>query len=220
MPHARQHHAHQHALTRTRERRHQLAHEAARLMAENGIRDYGLAKRKAAERLGITDDASLPRNSEIEDALREYQRLFQADTQPSRLQAQREAALGALEFFAPFAPRLVGPVLDGTADAHSPILLHLYADDALAARTFLLDQGIRAQARSRRVRLDRNRNADCDVWLFEAEGFAFDVTVLPHEALRQAPLSPVNEKPMARAAAAQLRELLAADDTPRPAPGS
>ncbi|HZV38696.1 MAG TPA: hypothetical protein VFF96_08110, partial [Pseudoxanthomonas sp.] len=75
MHHARRH-AHEHALTRTRERRHRLAHEAARLMAEGGIRDFHQAKLKAASRLGIFDDASLPRNREIEDALREYQRLF------------------------------------------------------------------------------------------------------------------------------------------------
>lgn len=72
------HHARAHADTRTRERRHRLAHEAARLMAEGGIRDFHQAKLKAASRLGIHDDASLPRNREIEDALREYQRLFAA----------------------------------------------------------------------------------------------------------------------------------------------
>ena len=66
------HRARQHAETRTRERRHRLAHEAARLMAEGGIRDFHQAKLKAAARLGIHDDASLPRNREIEDALREY----------------------------------------------------------------------------------------------------------------------------------------------------
>src|SRR5690606_6689468 len=72
----RQAHAQAHAQTRTRERRHRLAHEAARLMAEGGMRDYHQAKLKAAQRLGILDDASLPRNREIEAALREYQRLF------------------------------------------------------------------------------------------------------------------------------------------------
>ena len=112
MAHARQH-AHQHAQTRTRERRHRLAHEAARLMAEGGIRDYHQAKLKAAQRLGIHDDASLPRNREIEEALREYQRLFQGEAQASSLRQRREAALRALEFFAAFDARLVGPVLDG-----------------------------------------------------------------------------------------------------------
>src|SRR4030095_8508157 len=105
------HHARQHAETRTRERRRRLAHEAARLMAESGIRDYHLAKLKAAERLGIHDDASLPRNREIEDALREYQRLFQGDMQQQAVRVRRDAALRALEFFAGFSPRVVGSVV-------------------------------------------------------------------------------------------------------------
>ena len=117
------HHARQHAETRTRERRHRLAHEAARLMAEGGFRDYHQAKLKAAERLGIHDDASLPRNREIEQALREYQRLFVGESQLQAVHSRRQAALRALEFLADFSPRLVGPVLDGTADANSPVLL-------------------------------------------------------------------------------------------------
>jgi hypothetical protein len=50
-------HAVTHTETRTRERRQRLAIEAARLISEGGIRDYHLAKRKAADRLGIHDDA-------------------------------------------------------------------------------------------------------------------------------------------------------------------
>lgn len=211
MPHARQH-AHQHALTRIRERRHRLAHEAARLMAESGMRDYHQAKLKAAERLGITDDASLPRNREIENALREYQRLFQGDTQASGLRQRREAASRALEFFAVFDPRLVGPVLEGTADAHAPVALHLYCDDFDAIPRHLDRHGIPAEARARRIRLDRERVAEFPVWLFSAEDLTFDLTVLPHDALRQAPLSGIDEKPMRRASAAQLRALLADEE--------
>ena len=207
MPHARQH-AHQHALTRTRERRHRLANEAARLMAESGMRDYHQAKLKAAERLGIHDDASLPRNSEIEEALREYQRLFQRDGAEG-LRLRREAALRALEFFAAFEPRLVGPVLDGTADARSPVALHLHSDDPDAVARFLEQHHIPVESRSRRIRLDRERSDDYPVWLFSAEDLAIDLTVLPGPVLRQAPLSGVDERPMRRASAAQLRELLA-----------
>lgn len=206
------HRARQHAATRTRERRHRLAHEAARLMAEGGIRDFQQAKLKAASRLGILDDASLPRNREIEDALREYQRLFLGDAQTADLRTRREAALRALEFFAQFDARLVGPVLDGTADGNSPIALQLYTDDADAVPRFLEDHSIPADARSRHLRLDRAREGDFPVWVFSAEDLAFDLTVLPADALRQAPLSGVDEKPMKRAAAGQLRELLAAEE--------
>ena len=205
-------HAQIHSQTRVRERRHRLAHEAARLMAEDGMRDFHQAKLKAAQRLGIHDDASLPRNREIEDALREYQRLFRGNEHARQLRIRREAALRALEFFGPFDARLVGPVLEGTSDQNSPVALHLYSDDAGAVAVFLEDHRIPAESRQRRVRLDRDRSQDCDVWVFSAEELAFDLTVLPATALRQAPLSGVDEKPMHRASAAQLRMLLAEED--------
>ncbi|HXH00981.1 MAG TPA: hypothetical protein VNI56_02160 [Xanthomonadaceae bacterium] len=211
MPHARPH-AHTHAQTRTRERRQQLATEAARLMAQGGIRDFHQAKRKAAETLGITDDASLPRNREIEDALREYQRLFQGETHGLELRRRREAALGALEFFATFEPRLVGPVLEGSADAHSQVQLHLHADDAEAVPRFLDEHGIPADARTQRIRLDRERSEEVPVHVFVAEEIAFDLSVLPRSVLRQAPLSGIHERPMKRASLAQLRALLAQDE--------
>ena len=206
------HRARQHAERNTRERRHRLAREAARLMAEGGVRDYHQAKLKAAERLGMRDDASLPRNREIEDALREYQRLFLGEAHATGLRRRREAALRALEFFAAFDARLVGPVLEGTADAHSPVALQLYADDPDAVARFLEDAGIPAESGSRRLRLDRKREGTFPVWLFSAEDLGFDVTVLPAGALRQAPLSGVDEKPMRRASAAQLLQLLAEDE--------
>ena len=206
------HHARQHAETRTRERRHRLAHEAARLMAEGGIRDFHQAKLKAASRLGIHDDASLPRNREIEDALREYQRLFAGEAHVQGLHQRREAALRALDFFRDFSPRLVGPVLEGTADANSAVLLHAHSDDPDALPRFLDEHGIPCESRMRRLRLDRERSLDASVWLFSAEDLSFDVTVLPLDALRQAPLSNVDEKPMRRASLAQLRQLLAEEE--------
>ena len=209
------HHARQHAETRTRERRHRLANEAARLMAEGGFRDYHQAKLKAAERLGIHDDASLPRNREIEEALREYQRLFSGGAQWQAVKVRREAALRALEFFTPFSPRLVGPVLEGTADANTPVHLQLHSDDADAVSRFIEEHRIPAEARTRHLRLDRERSSDLPVWLFSAEELTFDLTVLPHDTLRQAPLSNVDEKPMKRASLAQLRQLLLEDEIAR-----
>ncbi|NCT69581.1 MAG: hypothetical protein GXC75_01425 [Xanthomonadaceae bacterium] len=206
------HHARQHAETRTRERRQRLAHEAARLMAESGMRDFHQAKLKAASRLGIHDDASLPRNREIEEALREYQRLFAGEAHATGLRQRREAALRALEFLSGFSPRLVGPVLEGTADANTPVHLHVHSDDPDAVTRWLEDHRIPADARDRRLRMDRERVADVPVWVFSAEELSFDLTVLPHDALRQAPLSGIDEKPMKRASAAQLRQLLAEED--------
>ena len=95
-----------------------IAQEAARLISESGIRDYALAKRKAADQLQVSDLGQLPRNDEIEEALYQYQRLFRFDEQPRRLRYLRTVALRAMEFLAAFEPHLVGTVLRGTADQH------------------------------------------------------------------------------------------------------
>ena len=181
-------------------------------MAEGGIRDFHMAKLKAAQRLGIFDDASLPRNSEIEDALREYQRLFLGSDQAFEVRRRREAALNGLEFFRDFKPRLVGATLDGTADANSEVALHLHCDDADAVLRWLDEHAIPVQSRSRHLRLDRQREGDYPVWLFSAEDLSFDITVLPADVLRQPPLSGIDGKPMRRASLAQLRALLADEE--------
>jgi len=190
------------------ERRQRLAHEAARLMAESGMDDYGQAKRKAARRLGIVDEAVLPRNAEIQTALREYQRLFQSHSQPLALRQRREAAVEAMRFFAGFAPRLVGPVLDGTADAHAPVLLHLHAEDADEVARFLIESDIPADAGTATIWLDKKRSVEVPAWHFMADDVAFALKVLPLSALYQAPLSALDDKPAARATAQQVRALL------------
>ena len=202
------HHAAEHARTRTRERRHRLAVEAARLIAEHGVRDYHQAKMKAAQRLGEHDDHALPRNHEVEAALREYQRLFRADQQPHQLRSRRDAAMEAMRFLAPFEPRLVGAVLDGTADEHTPICLHLHAEPLEQVLTFLENNAIPFDQRARFVRLDRQRSEEFPVLLFSADGLAFDLTVLTPEQLRQAPLDRSGEHPMQRASLATLEKRL------------
>jgi hypothetical protein len=117
-----------------------------------------------------------------------------------------------MEFFGAFDARLVGPVLDGTADRYSPVSLQLYTDDADAVARYLDQHLIPAESRSRRVRFDRERADDVPVWLFSAEELTFDLTVLPRDALRQAPLSAIDERPVKRASPSQLRTLLAEDE--------
>jgi hypothetical protein len=193
------------------ELRRRIALEAARLMSESGIRDFALAKRKAAERLGIFDEGSLPKNAEVEDALREHQRLFQAEEHPQLLRALREAAREAMEFFARFEPRLVGPVLEGTADRHSAVCLHVFADAAEEVMLLLDEQGIAYDEDQRRLRMTRDTLMEAPVLKVVQNGTAFDITILPRDAIRQAPLDRVDDKPMRRASLATLDELLASD---------
>lgn len=203
-------HAQLHAQTRLRERRRRLAVEAARLISEGGIRDFHLAKLKAAERLGMHDDQSLPRNDEVEAALREHQRLFLGEAQEALLRERREAAAQAMTFLADFEPRLVGAVLDGTADVHSAICLQVHAEDATEVARFLAERGIPVDESIRRLRLDRERQADVPVYAFSADGLPFDLAVLPRDALRQAPLDRSGSRAMRRASLPALQRLIEA----------
>jgi len=76
----------------------------------------------------VNDVAVLPKNVEIEAALREHQRLFGGDSHDHTLKEQRRIALDTMRMLNEFQPRLVGSVLTGTATAHSDINLHLFAD--------------------------------------------------------------------------------------------
>jgi hypothetical protein len=196
------------------EARRRIAVEAARLIAEGGLRDYRMAKEKAAARLGIPGEAALPRNSEIEDALREHQRLFQAADQPRTLRRLREAAVEAMRFFARHEPRLVGAVLEGTADEHSAVCLHLYSDQPHEVLAFLDERGIPYEEQQRRLRLDRNVARDVPALVFRAGDTPIDLTLLPYDQLRQAPLDRTGDKPMQRATLAGLQALLDDSDPP------
>lgn len=194
--------------TRLAHVRRSIAVEAAKLMSEGGMRDYYAAKRKAADRLGIVDEAQLPRNIEIQDALREHQRIFQAESQSSHLRMLRETALEALQFFDRFRPRLVGAVLEGTADQYSAVCLHLFADTPEEVAIFLADNGIPYDESERRLRIKRERWEVRPVFRFRADEIPVDLTVFPPTALRQAPLSQVDGKPMQRAGLTMVETLL------------
>jgi hypothetical protein len=125
----------------TRER---IAHLAARMMAEDGIEDYGLAKRKAARQAGAADTRQLPDNEEIEAALRTYRELYQ-QRHPAQLRELRELALAVMAEFPQFDPHLTGSVLHGNAGKFADIHLQLFAESNKAVEFALLDRGIRYQ---------------------------------------------------------------------------
>ena len=188
--------------------RRALAQEAARIMAEQGVDDFLLAKRKAAERLGATDVSVLPRNTEIESALAEYHRLFSSQTHSSTIKELRQTALDTMDMFEGFQPRLVGPVLSGTASEHSEINLHLFADRAESVALRLLERNIPHQSAERRLRYEADRIVGYPAFRFVAGDQPIDVVVFPVDGIRQAPSSPVDGKPMRRGDAAEVRSLL------------
>lgn len=195
--------------------RHEMAHIAAKIMVERGIRDYRLAKQKAAEHLGINPRNSvLPKNSEIETATIEYQRLFGGQEQAARLLRMREAAAHAMQLFSDFRPRLVGEVLSGTAGVHTPVCLHLFAEQEEVVDMFLEDKGIPFEIVERRFKFADGHSAFYPTFCFVAGEDRFEATVFRLTDMRQSPLSLVDGSAMPRATLAELNDLIGAENSP------
>lgn len=168
-------------------------------MAQHGIQDYLIAKRKAAERYGIVDGPLLPKNIEIEAALVSWQRLFGGSAHASSLQAQRRVALAAMQVLAQFEPRLVGPVLAGSATEFADIQLHVFSDSAEAVCLHLMDRRYDYEVFERKMRMTPERQVSVPSIRFGMGEETIEAFVFPRDGIRQAPISPVDGRPMRRA---------------------
>lgn len=130
--------------------RARIAQLAAQLMAEHGIQEHALAKRKAARQLGVTSNNVLPSNEEIDVALKAYLSLFESDTHEQDLDAMRRQALEVMEVLARFNPVLTGGLVQGAASRHSDIELEVYSDSSKEFEQFLLNQDIEFKSEERR----------------------------------------------------------------------
>jgi hypothetical protein len=126
--------------------RRRIAHAAARILAEDGSLDYGSAKRKAARQLGAADSGNLPDNQQVEEALRSYRAIYQADEARAQLLLLRTTAIEYMEKLEAFDPHLTGSVLNGTAGRNADINLQLFTDHPKDLEFLLMRQGTPYQA--------------------------------------------------------------------------
>ncbi len=181
------------------ERERQLvAQEAARIIVDHGVRDYRVAKQKAADRLGMNNRGSLPGNAEIEVAVAEHLKIFGGESYEYHLRLMRVAALSAMELLSAHSPRLVGPVLAGTADENSSVNIHVFSDSAESIAMELASMGINYKSYERRLKSRRGQVELYSGFEFHHSNNAIQVTVFPIDGIRQAPMSPIDGKPMKR----------------------
>ncbi len=208
------------APTRSDHLRSAVAQEAARLMAEHGIQDFLVAKRKAAERYGVFDGAVLPRNTEIEAALMSHQRLFGGVQHEHSLHEQRRVAMEAMQLLEKFEPRLVGSVLAGSATEFADIQLHVFSDSAETVYLHLLERRFEYEVFQRRMRMSPDREIQVPTVRFHMGENVVEAFVFARDGIRQSPVSPVDGRPMRRADLRELREVMLARSGPRAsAPG-
>jgi len=196
-------------IMQAKQQRQAIAVEAARIIVQEGQRNYGAAKRKAAERLGTASARHLPSNHEIEQELRTYQTLF-VDGQDEQVDMLQHVALEIMQHFAELRPRIAGPVLEGTADQFSSITLHVFSDNPDDMVRLLMDLKIPYVASERRLRWYDQKYRSIQVLNIDWRGHACELCLFASNDLRQPPPSPVDGQPQRRASITQLRALMAA----------
>ena len=191
--------------------RTRIAAAAARLMAEDGIDNFALAKRKAARQLGAADTESLPTNDEVESALRDYRALYQADEHPERIAELRRVALDAMRALEHFSPYLTGPVLKGIAGPYAEIDLQLYPDSTKDVELFLLERNIPFDTAETR-RFSGDRAHAVSVFKLDWLGAQLRLSVLDPRDERIALKSSQAGRVMDRAGIAEVGQMLAKTD--------
>jgi hypothetical protein len=184
-----------------------IAAAAARIMAEEGIDDFALAKRKAARRVGAADSEALPANDEIEAELRDYLALYQAEEHPERITELRRAALAAMRALERFNPYLTGPVLAGLAGPYAEIELQLFPESSKEVELFLLDLDIAYEASDER-RYTGDRARAVAVISLAWEGAPLRLSVFDPRDERAAMKTTQAGKVTARAGIAEVRTLV------------
>ena len=187
----------------SRQTRQRIAHEAARIMTDDSVTNMMVAKQKAMQRLGVQDKHLLPDNIEVESALSEYQQLFRSDQQKILLSDFRQTALNAMIMLKPFSPRLTGSVLRGTATENDFVSIHVFTDTPEEIHFHLTDHKIPFEIDEHQYcfgkNCAKNKMTHTPACRFFAGDIEISLSLFPYNGLRQAPLSPIDEKPMKRA---------------------
>lgn len=190
--------------------RARIAAAAARIMAEDGVEDFALAKRKAVRQLGAEDTEALPKNEEVEFELRTYQSLYQGEEQRERIRTLRSHALRAMRLLEPFRPYLSGAVLKGTAGRYSDIDLQLFTDDSKAVEMFLLNHAIPYEVTLQR-RFAGDRERAVSVLKLDWGGIPLNVAVYSANDERGTLKTTPAGRPMERAGIQSVTQILASD---------
>ena len=187
-----------------------LAVESARIMADEGVSDFRAAKEKAARRLGASGDAQQgwPSNAEIEAELQSRLQLFHGEAHSAELRRLREQAVQSMHWLAEFQPRLIGPVLSGTATRHAAITLHLFVDTPESVIFFLMDQRVVYEEAWQRLHYGDAPARDYPSLKLNYAGADLRLILFDLDEDRRSPASPVDGRPLRRATLAQLQKLL------------
>jgi len=188
--------------------RREIAALAARMIAEDGITDYGFAKRKAARQLGAINADELPNNTEIEAEVRTHLALFQDEEHLERQHAMRLAAIEVMRSLQDFRPYLTGAVLEGTAGRYSEVEIDLFPESAKEVEIFFLNNAVAYEHREPR----RNQpDAPEAILVFDWDDIPIKLRLYSPDVERLNRRGPHGTRPVERARLAAVEALLKAN---------
>jgi hypothetical protein len=194
--------------------RARIAAEAARLMYEEGIKQYFTAKRIACKRvLGRVAGkrmryrpSDLPSNGDIRDALLALAELAEGSHRTRRLFAMRIVALEAMRALAPFEPRLIGSVSTGHIRRGSDIDIQVFTADEGALSGHL--RALLWTFERERVSILKFGQIREYVHFHVTDVFSIELTVYEPRELRFRPRSSTDGKPIVRIRTGALAAML------------
>ncbi|MDP2247517.1 MAG: hypothetical protein Q8J65_05250 [Nitrosomonadales bacterium] len=202
--------------------RQRIAQLAARLIADEGISDYGHAKRKAGRQLGITEDHCMPTNSEIEEEIKIFHEIYNSEDQPEALKQLRADALVVMQMLERFNPHLTGAVLDGTAGKYAATDIHLYAESLKDVEMFLLNLQVPYETNEKSYRTHNDKRGNdrkkVPVFILEGPNGAIRLSVFDTDAPRNPPKSLIDGQVMNKANLSNLMALIASSKNQSSAP--
>lgn len=196
--------------------RRQIVLEAARLMYEEEVSQYFVAKRMAAKRmLGRGEGqraryrpGDLPSNGEIQLALLNLAQQTEGAGRVERLDELRRIALEVMLALARFEPRLIGSVATGHVRRGSDIDIQLFADDPDDPEEWLKAAGwdyVRDDV------LIHRPSGWCEYQHLRLErGAPVELTVYDRKELRRRPRSSTDGEPIERLTIRDVEALLPA----------
>ena len=116
-----------------------VANLAAQLIMEEGIKDYLFAKKKAAKSLGLNENVNLPTNSQIDEAIDDFNKIFNPNIDIEFLQQFKTQALEVMNIFKNFKPHLMNQLSLGIIPKFPEIKINLFADNLKDVEYVLLN---------------------------------------------------------------------------------
>ncbi len=187
--------------------RQKITYESARIMAQEGVRDFQRAKEKACVRLGVKSTRNLPTNAEVEQELELQLQLFCKERTQKLQHEYVVTALQIMEQISAFSPMLVGAALSGNITLSRPVEIHVFPEVEDAVCEALDELGLNYQLVDKRIALPKGQYAFVPTAKFMKRDIEVDVVIISNKKLMTT-LSPVDRKVVKRASLKKVRRMV------------